>query len=398
MKIAAPPALMQGFPPEMEQRVTAANWQLPPFNRWAFCNARRILPSARVRRCSGSAFVFGRLTTGLGDLPVSHAAGDTKPLSGVLEDTFTDGFLVLHRGRIVYEYYSEAMRDVTTHIVWSVSKSILSSLIGILVERGVLDLSRTAGHYIAELNDAGYGSVSIDRLLDMRSGVKYSEDYVDPDSDFALFDEVCGFRPRVSSNPAQGLYDYLAALPGDPRDPGDFSYRSTDSDVLGWIAERTTGIRLEHLLETELWGPLGTEEDADLLVDPIGSPIADGGLCTTLRDLGRFAQMQLAGGSLKGHQIVPERWVAACCVGDQRAYARKGHTSLFPRGAYSRQWWIADTGRKLRLGLGIHGQLIYLDPNCELACVKLSSAPSAMDLDMLDLTVRTCAAIALALR
>jgi CubicO group peptidase (beta-lactamase class C family) len=398
MKVTVPPALMKGFPPDVEQRVTAANWQLPPFNRWAFSNARRILPSARVRRCSGAAYVFGHLTTGLGDLPVSQAGGDTKPLNAVLEDTFTDGFLVLHRGRIVYEYYSEAMRDVTTHMVWSVSKSILSSLVGILVERGVLDLSRTAGHYIAELKDAGYGSVSIDRLLDMRSGVKYSEDYTDPDSDFALFDEVCGFRPRVSSHPAQGLYDYLAALPGDPRDPGDFSYRSTDSDVLGWIAERTTGIPLERLLETELWGPLGTEEDADLLVDPVGSPIADGGLCTTLRDLGRFAQMQLAGGSLKGHQIVPERWVAACCVGDRDAYARKGYTSLFPRGAYSRKWWIADTDRKLRLALGIHGQLIYLDPNSELACVKLSSAPSAIDLDMLDVTVRACAAIGLALR
>jgi CubicO group peptidase (beta-lactamase class C family) len=389
--------LMSEFPPAVEQRVTAANWQSPPFNRWAFCNARRLLPTARVRRGSGAPSFLDRQAVKLSDLSAVRSGGDSKPLTEVLEDTFTDGFLVLHRGRLAYEYYSGALRESTTHMVWSVSKSVVGSLIGILAGRGVLDLSRPAGYYVAELPAAGYGSVAIDRLLDMRSGMKYSEDYTDPDSEFALFDEACGFRPRMTSHAPQGVYDYLATLKGDPHDPGDFSYRSTDSDVLGWIAERTTGMPLERLLETELWVPLATEEDADLIVDPVGSPIADGGFCTTLRDLGRFAQMQLDGGALNGRQIVPESWVAACCVGDRAAFARKGFTALFPRGAYARQWWIADSERKLRLALGIHGQMIYLDPLSELACVKLSSAPAATDFDLIDATVRACAAIGLAL-
>jgi CubicO group peptidase (beta-lactamase class C family) len=389
--------LMRGFPPAVEQRVTVANWQSPPFNRWAFSNARRLLPTARVRRGTDLARSFDRPAAKSRELSAVRSGRGSKPLTEVLEDTFTDGFLVLHRGRLAYEYYSGALREGTTHMVWSVSKSVLSSLIGILVGRDVLDLSRPTRYYVAELPDAGYGSVTIDRLLDMRSGMKYSEDYTDPDSEFALFDEACGFRPKVSPRSAQGVYDYLAMLEGDPRDPGDFSYRSTDSDVLGWIAERATGMPLERLLETELWVPLAAEEDADLIVDPVGSPIADGGLCTTLRDLGRFAQMQLDGGALNGRQIVPEDWMAACCVGDRAAFARKGFTSLFPRGAYARQWWIADAERKLRLALGIHGQMIYLDPPSELACVKLSSAPAAVDLDMLDATVQACTAIGLAL-
>ena len=395
MKDPAALESMKRFPPVAGQGVTVANWQLPPFNRWAFSNARRLLPTARVRRGVATPHVLDGRAADLGHILVKQADRDGKPLNEVLEDTFTDGFLVLHRGRLVYEYYGGALREDATHIVWSVSKSILSALVGILVERAVLDPSRPAGHYIPELRRDGYGSVTIDRLLDMRSGMKYSEDYNDPNSEFALFDEVCGFRPRpqVHPHPARGVYEYLAMLEGDPRDPGDFSYRSTDTDVLGWVAERATGVPLERLLETELWVPLGTEEDADFLVDPIGSPIADGGLCTTLRDLGRFAQMQLDWGALDGRQIVPERWVAACCVGDRDAYARNGRTALFPRGAYARKWWVADTERKIRLALGIHGQLIYLDPNLELACVKLSSAPAATDLEMLDLTVRACAAI-----
>jgi len=398
MKDPAPAQLMKGFPPPMEQRVTSANWQNPPYNRWAFLNARRLLPTARVRRSAGGPRAFARQAEALGELLVRRRGHDGKPLRDVLDDTWTDGFLVLHRGRLVYEHYLGALRDDTTHMVWSVSKSILSALIGILAGRGVLELSRVAGHYVPELRRDGYGSVTIDRLLNMRSGMKYSEDYNDPNSDFSVFDEVCGFRPRANSNPAHGVYDYLAMLPGNPRDAGDFCYRSTDSDVLGWIAERTTGVPLERLLETELWGPLGTEVDADFIVDPVGSPIADGGLCIALRDLGRFAQMQLQNGSLNGNQIVPESWVEGCCVGDRDAYARKGYTQVFPRGAYARQWWIGDTDRKLRLALGIHGQMIYLDPHTELACVKLSSAPDAVNLDMLSLTVQACAAIGDALR
>jgi CubicO group peptidase (beta-lactamase class C family) len=382
-----------GFP----GTVTAANWQFPPFSRWGFSNARRLLPTARVARSVGARYVFARQPCDLSEIAVLVSEGESKTLTRLLEHNYLDGFLVLHRGRLVYErYFGELVAD-QTHIVMSVSKSVLSALIGILVERGVLELARSAGHYVPELKRGGYGSVTLDRLLDMRSGVKYSEDYNDPNAEFFDFDAVCGLRPRLRPHPAEGMYDYLAMLPADPTDPGDFAYRSTDSDVLGWIAERSTGSPLESLLATELWGPLGAEEDADLLVDPLGSPLADGGLCTTLRDLARFAQMQLENGYLNGRQIVSERWIMACCNGDEAAYARNGYTALFPRGAYSRQWWIADTERGLRLALGIHGQMIYLDPNRELACVALSSAPNAVNPRMLASMLQACASIGVAL-
>jgi CubicO group peptidase (beta-lactamase class C family) len=239
--------------------------------------------------------------------------------------------------------------------------------------------------------------VTLDRLLDMRSGVKYSEDYDDPGAEFFDFDAVCGLRPRGRPHPASGMYEYLTMLPPDPTDPADFTYRSTDSDVLGWVAERSTGIALERLLSTELWAPLGAEEDADLIVDPIGSPLADGGLCTTLRDLARFGQMQMQSGHFNGRQIVPEQWIVECSVGDRAAYGRNGYTALFPRGAYSRQWWIADTERKIRLALGIHGQMIYIDPNTDLVCVTLASAPNPINPRTLASMLRVCAAVGTAL-
>ncbi len=376
---------------------SAANWQFPPFNRWGFCNVRRLLPTARVIRAAGVPYIFERRWCDLGELAIAAPGSDRRALVQVLNENFADGFLVLHRGRLVYERYLGELHPDQTHIIMSVSKSVLSALIGILVERGILDVSREAGHYVPELFRGGYGSVTLDRLLDMRSGVKYSENYNDPEAEFFDFDAVCGLRPRSRPHPAKGMYDYLATLPRDPTDPGDFAYRSTDSDVLGWVAERSTGTALEHLLATELWSHLGAEQDADLLVDPQGAPLADGGLCTTLRDLGRFAQMQLDNGVLNGRQVVPERWILACCTGDRAAYARNGYVTLFPRGAYSRQWWIADTEQKRRLALGIHGQMIYLDPNSELACIVLSSAPNPVNPRILGAMLHACASIGEAL-
>lgn len=377
--------------------VSAANWQLPPYNRWGFCNSRRLLPTARIAR-SSAPHAFSRQPLSLDTVVVSGPAStEPKALCELLVEHCIDGFLVLQRGRVVYERYFSELAAGQTHIVMSVSKSILCALIGILVDRGVLEVAKPAGHYVPELARGGYGSVTLDRLLDMRSGVKYCENYADPLAEFFDFDAVCGLRPRSRSHPAAGMYEYLATLAADPQDPGDFCYRSTDSDVLGWVAERSTATPLEKLLSVELWEPLGCGEDADLLVDPLGAPIADGGVCTTLEDLARFAQMQLAGGSFNGRQIVAERWVAESSIGDRAAYARNGYTTLFPRGAYSRQWWIADTERGVRLALGIHGQMIHLDPNLELACVALGSAPDPVNPRVLAAMLRACAAIGAAL-
>ncbi len=376
--------------------VTAANWQFPPFNRWGFSNCRRLLPTARVARSSTAPHQFIRQPQDLSELTVS-APGGERCIEDILLEGSTDGFLVLHHGRIIFERYFAALNSDQTHIVMSVSKSILSALIGVLTERGVLDVARTAGHYVPELKRGGYGAVTLDRLLDMRSGVKYSEDYNDSGAEFFDFDAVCGLRPRERPHPASGMYEYLTMLPADPSDPGDFAYRSTDSDVLGWVAERSTGNTLEHLLSTELWAPLGTEEDADLIVDPVGSPLADGGLCTTLRDLARFGQMQLQDGPFQRPPNRARTMDHGLLLGRPRRLCAQWLHHPFPRGAYSRQWWIADTERKIRVALGIHGQMIYIDPNTNLVCVTLASAPNPINPRTLAAMLRICTAVGLTL-
>jgi len=377
--------------------VTAANWQFPPYNRWAFRNVRRLLPTVTVAHDPSRVRPLALRLTDLGSVSWPVAGGGQISLADALGSNHSDGFLVLHRGHVVYERYAPGFMPTATHIIMSVSKSMVGSLIGILVEQGAIEVERSAGHYVRELRGGGYGSVSVASLLDMRSRVRYSEDYSDPAAEFYDFDAACGLRPLRSPGAISGMHRYLAALPADATDSGDFHYRSTDSDVLGWIAERATGRELAGLVSECLWRPLGAEADADLLTDAVGAPLADGGLCVTLRDLARFGQMQLENGFVAGRAVVPAAWVAATRDGDRATFARSDLARLFPNGAYSRQWWAVDPAAGLQLALGIHGQMIYIDSRRELVCAQLASQPEPLSTPRLISALDACGAIARAL-
>lgn len=373
---------------------TVANWQSPPYNRWAFRNVRRLLPTVPVAHDPSSVRPFVRLPTDLGSVACPVAGGGTAPLALVLEQTYSDGFLVVHRGRIRFEHYAPGLTPATTHIIMSVSKSMVGNLIGILAHQGVIRLDRSAGHYVPELRAGGYGGVAVASLLDMRSRVRYSEDYADPAAEFFDFDAACGLRPARHPGATIGMHKYLAALPVDAADRGAFHYRSTDTGVLGWIAERATGRALASLLAEFIWRPMGAEADADLLTDPLGAPLADGGLCVTLRDLARFGQMQLDDGFVGGRPVVPAAWVAATRDGDGAAFAGSDLTGLFPNGAYSRQWWAIDADAGLQLAVGIHGQMIYIDRRAALVCAQLASQPEPINAALIVRALAACGAIA----
>jgi CubicO group peptidase (beta-lactamase class C family) len=232
----------------------------------------------------------------------------------------------------------------------------------------------------------------------MRSRVRYSEDYADPAAEFYDFDAACGLRPPREAGAVAGMHAYLASLPVDAADSGDFRYRSTDTDVLGWIAERATGRDLASLLSELLWRPMGAGAEAQLLVDSFGAPLADGGLCVTLRDLARFGALQLADGCVGGRTVIPSAWVQATRDGDRASFARSALAGLFPRGAYSRQWWAIDPEAELQLALGIHGQVLYLDRRSAVVCAQLASQPDPVDLPALVTTLAACRAIAGELR
>ena len=227
----------------------------------------------------------------------------------MLRRTCTDGFLVLHEGRIVAEEYFNGMTPATRHLLMSVSKSIIGMLAGIVIGRGALSADDLVTDVVTELRGTSFEQATVRHLLDMRTGTRFSEDYDDPQSDVCRSERVADWGPLLPGEESSGLYGYVPTL-GNARDHGGaFEYRSILTDVLGWVLARASGQSLPELLSSALWAPLGAEEDADMTVDRHGCPWVDGGICVTLRDLARLGQLHLQDGWLDGRQIVPAEWV-----------------------------------------------------------------------------------------
>jgi CubicO group peptidase (beta-lactamase class C family) len=276
----------------------------------------------------------------------------------------------------------------------SVTKSVVGDLIGCLVADGLLDPEAAVTRYVPELARSGYAGAKLQLLLDMQTGIRFVEDYYDPKSDSTKLDIACGWAPRSKADDPRSLYDLLAGI-GREREHGlAFTYRSADTDALGWAAERATGRHLAELVGERIWSRLGTEHEAYICLDGVGTALADGGLCVTLRDLARFAEMHRNLGLGNGRQIVPADWVRSTRTGEHAKFTQEPFRSQMPNGAYRNQWWIGDVATGLHLGRGIYGQMIYIDPAAELTAVKFSTWPKPTMPEHIGYSLRAFAAIA----
>src|SRR5690348_701300 len=173
--------LMQGSPPAPEGQVTLANWLTPPFNRWSFQHVREVVPTVGILRGEGPATALRRSERHIDGITFTppaggkHSGGETT-VGKMIAETFTDGFLVMHRGRIVAERYDNAMTPSSRHIVFSVSKSITATLAGVLVDRGQLDPDSPVTRYIPEVANSAYGDATVRHVLDMTVSVNFVED------------------------------------------------------------------------------------------------------------------------------------------------------------------------------------------------------------------------------
>ena len=205
-----------------------------------------------------------------------------------------------------------------------------------------------------------------------------------------------GWRPLQDGDPV-GMYEYLTTLRSSNPHGGVFTYRSADTDMLGWVCERAAGARMADLISRLLWVPMGAEHDADVTCDQLGSAIHDGGVSAVARDLARFGQLLLDEGRVDGQEVVPSSWILDAWQppADVRdAFAATDNNDVLPDGWYRNQFWFVPN----RLGtalvcLGIHGQMVYVDRVTRTVGVKLSSWPKAQNTAYLVDTLRAFGAI-----
>ncbi|MCH7908226.1 MAG: serine hydrolase [Candidatus Hydrogenedentes bacterium] len=281
-----------------------------------------------------------------------------------LKDSYTDGFLVLHKGNILSEVYMNNMTETSYHNFFSMSKSFTGVLTGIIADRGQLDIDAKVSTYVPEMKGGAYGDARVRHLLDMTVGIEYTEDYDDPASDIYTYARASNASPNPEG---LTLYDVLPEYPKEGEHGESFHYVTANTDALGWVVQRASNRRLAELIATEIWSKLGAERDAYVICDLNGTAWMGGGLNTTLRDAARFGLMMLQGGSINGNRVVPESFVK-----DIRENAIETGS---PSTGYRNQWWVnPDIGSfEAR---GVAGQRIIVLPEHDLVVVKLSSWPA----------------------
>jgi CubicO group peptidase (beta-lactamase class C family) len=369
--------------------VSPSNWYWGPANRWSWHNARRVFPTAPVGRGVGPTAQLNHATRDLSAIKfVDPVSQRSMTVADMLDSTYTDGFLVLHRGEILAESYRNGMSEDQPHLLMSVSKSVMGTLAGILVERGQLDVGKLVTDYIPEMKRTVYEGATVRDLLDMsvedpqaRAALKSTRGSA---KEYEAVDEAGGWLPATATS-APGLRAYLTGLHRPHGVNGKhFLYLDQSTILMGWVMERATDQDLSELLTRELWSKLGAEQDAYVLLDRHQQAYASAGFNATLRDLGRFGQMMAQGGRYNGQQIVPESWVTDIRdngAGDKTGEGRVGLSApaSWPghrRGTYRSFWWLAESTCGRYAGVGLGGQLLIIDPIADMVVVKFDSVPS----------------------
>ena len=375
---------MRGFPPPADKRIDAAkgNHMRFPYTRWSFSNMREFCPTVRV---SGGPGPGTQLPLALRDdidaLPVTLDDGTRTTWAQSLPLNFTDAICVLHKGAVVYEQYCGVTRPDSRHIAFSVTKSFLGLIAEMLIAEGRLDPASCVADHLPELAETGFAAATVRQVLDMTTAIDYSEDYADARSGIGEFSLALALTPRPANyaGPAD-MYAYLATLQAEGAHGAAFTYRTINTEVLGWIVARLESRRAHEVYSERIWQPLGMGDDADMLVDPAGTPFTGGGLNPTLRDMALFGEAMRNDGRIGEAQLLPTAPIRAIKAGARGGDAtRSPHPSLSDL-VYRSQWWFFTNGNPVFSARGIHGQAIYVDPAAELVIARFASHPIAANI------------------
>ena len=369
---------MNGFPTSADKLIMQpqSNYFSFPKLRWTVCHIRELLPTKQVSRGLDAPILFKYSIDKNIDSITFTPLGDSNTITWAdsLSLNYTDGILILHKGKIVYEKYLGCLKETGKHAAMSMTKSLTGLLAEILVAEGKLNDAAKVSSIIPELQNSAFGNATVRQVMDMTTALKYSEDYSDPKADIWTYSTAASPLPKGKDYKGpDGYYEYLQTVQKSGDHGKAFGYKTINTDALGWIISRTTGKGLTELLSEKIWSKMGAEQDAYMTVDGKGTPFAGGGLSAGLRDLGRLGQLMLNGGVLNGERLFPQSAVASIQQGgDKQAFAKAGYKTL-EGGSYHSMWWNFHNKHGAYAARGVHGQTIYVDPTAQMVIVRFSS-------------------------
>ncbi len=373
---------MEGAPPPPERvlRFEDGSYFRFPALRWSVANFRQLMPTVNVSRGSGSPSRLPQALRDDLDAVTFVPTGASQPMTWAesLLANYTDGIVVLHRGRIVYERYFGVLDPDGLHGAMSITKSFVGTLAAMLVAEGDLDPEQRVATCVPELAGSAFGDATVRQVMDMTTGIRFREDYTDPDAEIWAHARAGNPLPKPETYVGpRTYYQFLQTVQADGAHGEAFAYKTANTDALGWVLARVTGRSVAELLSEKIWSRLGAEHDAYFSVDSIGTPFAGGGFNTSLRDLARFGEMLQKDGLWNGQRIVPAAVVADIRQGgDRAAFAKAGYGQL-EGWSYRNMWWVTHDAHGAFAARGVHGQVLWIDPTAEMVIARYASHPVA---------------------
>jgi len=358
---------------EFRQQWTIDNWDDGgPLTRYVFLNMSEFWKHSVIDRSGPVRDLPVSLRDDVADFITNTNAGE-KTLAEYIKDPRVDGAVILHQGRIVFEAYPR-MIETDKHLYMSVSKTFVATLIAILEDKGKIDIGKPIDSYLPKLTGSGWEGVPVIDVLDMASGIdcleSEEEALSNPKHCYYQYEASLGWLPRTEAT-MDSTFDYLASLKSHRPSGEAFEYTSTNTFVLGWLAEEIYGQSLSDVIAKEIWQKMGAESDGVLSAPIHGVPIVSGGISSTLRDMARFGLLFTPTGRNGVHSVVSDAYL--------QKIQKEGRPAIFNAGRENNprlidgerprhntyQWdLVMEDGDFFKSGYG--GQGLYISPSRDL--------------------------------
>lgn len=370
---------MQALFPKFDK----ATWNVEgqDFSRFAYLNTSQFFPHAVIPRAGPISELTSATDARIGKIRANTAEGE------MTLDEWTSGFLdaciVIKDGKIIYEKYPR-MRPLDKHIWWSVSKSVAGTIVGLLEEQGLVDVSKPVETYIPQFKGTDWEGTPVIDILDMASGMTGleaddPEAYTNPESPYGLYEASLSMQPKTPGT-MFSTYEYMATLKRQKPSGQKYEYTSVNTFVVGWIAEAVTNKPYAQLVSEMIWQKMGAESDGLIIVSPAGAAASHGGISSMLRDLGRYGMLFTPSWNLvASEKVVPDAVIERIQSDGRSEIFRTGLIApklnhyLGEEVAFeTRQWDFVlsdgDFGKS-----GYHGQTLYVSPSKDLVVASFAT-------------------------
>jgi CubicO group peptidase (beta-lactamase class C family) len=332
---------------------------------WYFKNLHQLYPNVNVYRDGPVRELRHGPMDEIADHPVDTPDGQMRYVDFLHSDhSTTMGMLIVHEGEIVFETYPR-MKAYQKPIYWSVTKIFVSTLVAILEDRGLVDVSKSLEFYIPALKGSQLAGITVRNALDMASGVDCSDNYENYESCYYRFETSLGDGFTTDTSP-DNPYDMLIDFDyGYWAEQGTgYDYSGVNTFLLGWLVEEVTDMPFQDALSSEIWWHIGAEADASLFAGRYGIPLTTGGLMARLRDVARFGLLFTPSyGVVSDEEIISDRYLRLILRGGRPELLANARFGPAPEGVRHNvyQWDLVFDNDDFYKG-GWAGQGILINP------------------------------------